>query len=64
MPNFLINEKSPDSLFLNVLSNIDVHEEIPVMVEKNDLSEEGKSDIQSKSSNIPIPIVFENCGGT
>ena len=64
VPNFLINEKSQDSLFLNVLSNVDIYEEIPIMVEKNDSSGEVESDIQSKSSNTPIPIVFENCEGT
>ena len=64
VPNFLINEKSQDILLLNVLSNIDIHEEIPIMVEKNDSSGEVESDIQSKSSNTPIPIVFENCEGT
>ena len=68
VPNFLINEKSPHSLLLNVLSNIDsnidIHEEILTIVEKNDLSKEVESDIQSKSSNTPIPIVFENAEGT
>ena len=34
------------------------------MVEKNDSSEEVESDIQSKFSNTPIPIVFQNCEGT
>ena len=52
VPNFLINEKRQDSLLLNGLSNIDIHEEIPIMVEKNDSGEEVDSDIQSKSSNI------------
>ena len=33
------------------------------MVEKNDSSKEVESDIQSKSSNTPIPTVFENCEG-
>ena len=61
---FLINQISQDSLLLNVLSNIDIHEEIPIMVERNDSSEEVESDIQSKSSNTTIPIVFENCEGT
>ena len=61
VPNLLINEKSQDSLLLNVFSNIDIHEEILTMVEKNDSSEEAESDIESKSSNTPIPIVFENC---
>ena len=52
------------SLLYNALSNIDTHEEIPIMAEKNYSSEEVESDIQSKSSNTPIPIVFENCEGT
>ena len=52
VPNFLINEKRQDSLLLNGLSNIDIHEEIPIMVEKNDSGEEVDSDVQSKSSNI------------
>ena len=68
VPNFLINEKSPYSLLLNVLSNIDsnieIHEEILIIVEKNDSSEEVEIDIHSKSSNTPIPIVSENCKGT
>ena len=64
VPNFLINEKRQDSLLLNVLINIDIHEEIPIMVEKNDSSEEVESDIQSESSNTPIPIVFQNCEST
>ena len=34
------------------------------MVERNVSSEEVESDIQSKSSNTTIPIVFENCEGT
>ena len=59
MPKFLTNEKSQDGLLLNVLSNIDMHVEIPIMVQKNDPSEEVESDIQSKSSNTPIPVVFE-----
>ena len=33
------------------------------MVERNDSSEEVESDIQSKSSNTTIPVVFENCEG-
>ena len=63
VPNFLINEKSQDILLLNVLSNIDIHEEIPIMVEKNDSNEEVESDIQFKSSSTPIPIVLKNSEG-
>ena len=36
IPNFLTSEKSQDSLFINVLNNKDINEEISVMVEKND----------------------------
>ena len=64
VPNFLINEKSQDILLLNVLSNIDIHEEIPIMVEKNDSNEEVESDIQFNSSSTPIPIVLKNSEGT
>ena len=38
IPIFLINEKSQDNLLTNVLKNIDINEEIPMMVEKNDLA--------------------------
>ena len=48
MPNFLTNEKSQESLLLNVLSNIDIHVEMPIMVQKNDSSE--------KSSNTPLQL--------
>ena len=58
MPNFLSNEKSQDSLLLNILNNIDIHEEIPIMIEKNNSSQEVESDIQTKSSNTPISIFF------
>ena len=64
VPIFLINEKSQDSLLLNELNNIVIHEQISIMVEKNDSSEGVESDIQSKSSNTPIPVVLENCEGT
>ena len=37
---------------------------MPIMVDKNDSSKEVEIDIQSKSSNTPIPIVFEKCEGT
>ena len=46
---------------MSIFSNIDIHEEILTMVEKNDSSEEVESDIESKSSNTPIPTVFKNC---
>ena len=56
MPNFLTNEKSQDSLLLNILSNIDIHVEMPIMVQKNDSSEKVESDIQFKSSNTPLQL--------
>ena len=34
------------------------------MVERKDSSEEVESDIQFKSSNTTIPVVFENCEST
>ena len=40
IPNFLINQKSQDSLISNILNNIDINEEIQIMVVKNDLSVE------------------------
>ena len=61
---FSLMKKVKNSLLFNVLSNLDMHEEIPIMVEKNDSSNEVESDIQSKFSNTPITIVFENCEGT
>ena len=57
MTNFLINEKSQDSLLLNVLSNIYIHEEIPIMVEKM---------IQAKKLKVifclnPVTLLFQLC---
>ena len=40
IPNFLINQKSQDSLLSNLSNNIDKNEEIQIMVVKNDLSVE------------------------
>ena len=55
-----------DSLSINVLKNINIDDEIPTIVERNGLhvEEEVKSDIHSTSSNLPIPILFENCDNT
>ena len=65
IPSFLINEKSQDSLSINVLKNINIDDEIPVIVERSGLCvEEVESDIHSISSNLPIPIFFENCDNT
>ena len=57
VPNFLINEKSKDSLLFNVLSNIDIHKEIPIMFEKNESRTDVENDIQSKSSKL----LFQSC---
>lgn len=62
-PNFVINEKSQDSLLINVLNNLDIIEEIPMMVDKNDLSiEEIESAIHSIScKHTHSNFFFENC---
>ena len=63
--SFLINGKSQNSLFINVLSNIKIDNEIPVIVQRNGSRvEEVESDIHSISSNLPFPILFENCVDT
>ena len=63
--SFLINGKSQDSLFINVLNNIKINDEIPIIVQRNDSRvEEVESDIHSVSSNLPISILFENCADT
>ena len=50
---------------INVLNNINVDDDIPIIVERNDLHvEEVESDIHSTSINLPIPILFENCDDT
>ena len=60
--SFLINEKSQDSLSINVLNQINIDDEITIIVEKNgSILEEVKNCI---SSNLPVPILFENCDDT
>ena len=50
---------------INVLNNINTDDEIPIIVERNcSRVEEVESDIHSISSNLPIPILFENCDDT
>ena len=50
---------------INVLNNINIDDEIPVIVEKNGSRvEEIESDIHSISSNLSISILFENCDDT
>ena len=65
IPRILINKKNQDSFSINVLNNINIDDEILIIVERNDLHVEGvESDIHSVSSNLPIPILFENCDDT
>ena len=65
IPSFLINEKNQDSLSINVLNNINIDDEIPIIVERNgSCVEEVESDIHSISNNLLIPILFENCDDT
>ena len=50
---------------INVLNNINIDDEIPVIVERNGSRvEEIESDIHSISSNLSISILFENCDDT
>ena len=50
---------------INVLSNINIDYEIPIIIDRNGSHvEEVESDIHSVSSNLPIPILFENCDDT
>ena len=48
---------------INVLNNINIDKEIPIIVEKNgwNVEEKVESDIHSTSSNLPIPSLFEKC---
>lgn len=66
IPIFLINEKSQDNLLINVLKNIDINEEIPMMVEKNDLAKRWgvESAIHSISHNTSILILSEKSNDT
>lgn len=66
IPIFLINEKSQDNLLTNVLKNIDINEEIPMMVEKNDLAKRWgvESAIHSISHNTSILILSEKSNDT
>ena len=50
---------------INVLNNINVDDEIPIIVERNGSHvEEEESDIYSICSTLLIPILFENCVDT
>ena len=63
--NFLIIEESEDSLFINVLNNIDINEEIPMILEKSDLNvKEVEIVILFISYDTPIPILFEEFDDT
>ena len=59
IPNVLINEKSLESLSISVLNYINIDDEIPIIVEKS--VEEVESSNHCISSNLPIPILLENC---
>ena len=62
IPSFLINQKHQDSLAINVLNNINIDDKILIIVERNDSRvEKVESEIHIISSNLPIPILFENC---
>ena len=63
IPSFLINEKIQDSLSINVLNDINIDDEIPIIIESLCV-DKVESDIHSISSNLPIPIFFENCDDT
>ena len=66
IPSFLINEKNQDSLSINVLNNINTNDEISIIIERNGshFEEVIETDIHSTSSNLRIPILFENCDDT
>ena len=65
IPSFLIEDKRCDSLPLVVLNNINIDDEIPLIVEKNNSSDaEAEGKLLSIPNNIPIPILLENCNDT
>ena len=65
IPSFLIEDKRCDSLSLVVLNNINIDDEIPLIVEKNNSNDaETEGGLRSIRNNIPIPILLENCNDT
>ena len=62
---FLVIEESQDSLFINVLNNIDINEEIPMILEKSDLNvKEVEIAFLFISYDTPILILFEEFDDT
>ena len=50
---------------IKIVRPLMIDDEVPIIVERNCLHfEEVESDIHSISSNLPIPILFENCDDT
>ena len=62
IPSFLIEDKRCDKIPLVALNNMNVDDEIPLIVEKNNSSgAEAEGGLLSISNNILIPIILENC---
>ena len=50
---------------INVLNNVNIDDEILIIVERNGSHvEEVESNTYSISTNLPIPILFDNCDDT
>ena len=62
---FLVEDKRCDSLPLVALNNINIDDEIPLNIEKNNSGgAEAEGGLISIPNNIPIPILLENCNNT
>ena len=62
IPSFLIEDKRCDKIPLVALNNMNVDDEIPLIVEKNNSSgAEAEGGLLSIPNNIPIPILLQNC---
>ena len=62
IPSFLIEDKRCDNSPLVALNNINIDDEIPLIVEKNNPSgAEAEGGLLSIPNNITIPILLENC---
>ena len=60
--SFLIEDKRCDKIPLVVLNNMNIDDEIPLIVEKNNSSgAEAEGGLLSIPNNILIPIILENC---
>ena len=61
IPSFLIEDKRCDKIPLVALNNMNVDDEIPLIVEKNNSSgAEAEGGLLSIPNNILIPIILEN----